>query len=66
MFQLPDDSVSVGYKEVRPYQYEQVFKSESAGFTGTELEFVRAGHGYAYAQTDAHTRTLINLGHHYE
>lgn len=57
--QLPDDAVAVGYKEVRPYQHEQVFQSSSAGFTGTEREFVAAGHGYEYARVDAHTRRCL-------
>lgn len=54
--QIPDDAVAVGYKEVRPYQHEQVFQSKSAGFIGTEREFVAAGHGYEYVQMDAHAR----------
>lgn len=37
--QLPNDAVAVGYKETRPYHHEQMFQSESAGFTGTEREF---------------------------
>jgi len=57
--QLPNDAIAVGYKEVRPYQHEQVFNSESAGFVGTEREFVQAGHGYAYVQLDAHTRCTV-------
>lgn len=54
--QLPNDVVAVGYKEVRPFHHEQVFQSNSVGFTGTEREFVAAGHGYEYVQIDAHTR----------
>lgn len=56
LIQLPNDAVSVGYKEVRPFQHEQVFHSASASFTGTECEFAHAGHGYAYQQLDAHSR----------
>jgi hypothetical protein len=56
--QLPNDAVAVGYKETRPFHHEQVFSSETAGFTGTEQEFVKAGHGYAYVQVDAHTRRV--------
>lgn len=61
LIQLPDDAVSVGYKEVRPFHHEQVFRSASAGFTGTEREFVAAGHGYAYAQVGAHARRSLSL-----
>ena len=43
LVQLPDDAVSVGYREVRPYHFEQVFSSESADFTGTEREFIQNG-----------------------
>jgi hypothetical protein len=56
--QLPNDVVAVGYKEVRPYHYEQIFRSESAGFTGSEREFVEAGHGYEYVEIDAYTRLV--------
>jgi len=59
--QLPDDAVAVGYKEIRPYHHEQVFQSESAGFTGTEREFAEAGHGYEYDQTTPHTRSLTGV-----
>lgn len=59
--QLPSDAVSVGYKETRPYHHEQVFQSESAGFTGTECEFVEAGHGYEYVQTTSHIRNLTGV-----
>ena len=54
--QLPNDAKSTGYKQTRPFQYEQVFHSASAGFEGTEREFVEAGHAYAYVQLDAFTR----------
>ena len=56
--QLPNDVVAVGYKEVRPYCHEQIFQSSSAGFTGSEREFVEAGHGYEYVQIDAYTRLV--------
>lgn len=59
--QLPNDAVAVGYKEIRPYHHEQVFQSESAGFTGTESKFVEAGHGYEYDQTTPHTRSLTGV-----
>ena len=54
--QLPNDAVSCGYKEVRPFHFEQVFHSQSIGFTGTEQEFVVAGHAYNFVQLDAFTR----------
>ncbi len=57
--QLPNDAVSLGYKETRPFHHEQVFRSETASFTGTEREFVAAGHGYAYVQVDDHTRRVV-------
>lgn len=56
MIQLPGDAVSVGYKETQPFQWEQVFNSKAAGFTGTEHEFVQHGHGYEYMQVDPFTR----------
>jgi len=60
LIQMPNDAKSVGYKEVRPFHHEQVFSSASAGFSGTELEFVQAGHAYQYVQIDAHTRRVAN------
>lgn len=59
--QLPNDVVAVGYKEIRPYHHEQVFRSESADFTGTGDEFVKAGHGYEYVQTSPHTRHVAGV-----
>ena len=56
--QLPNDAVSCGYKEVHPFHVEQVFRSQSAGFTGTEQEFVAAGHAYNFVQLDAFTRRV--------
>lgn len=64
--QLPNDAVAVGYKETRPYHHEQVFQSESAGFTGTESEFVEDGHGYEYDQTTPHTRSLTGVSFEFE
>ena len=58
-FQLPNDAQAVGYKQTKPFHHEQVFYSPSLGFTGTEREFVAAGHGYAYVQIDAYTRRVI-------
>ena len=59
LYCLPNDAVSIGYREVRPYQTEQVFKSESAQFSGPEREFIAAGHGYAYVQSGTHTRIVV-------
>lgn len=59
MIQLPNDAVSVGYRETRPYHFEQVFRSAAAGFAGTEREFFNAGHAYQYFQVDKFTRRVI-------
>ena len=59
--QLPNDAFSLGYKETKPYYHEQIFHSDSADFTGTELEFVIAGHGYRYADIGDHRRLVIAL-----
>lgn len=59
LIQLPNDAISVGYKETRPFHHEQIFKSAKAQFTGTAWEFVRAGHAYAYDKLDTHTRRII-------
>lgn len=56
LIQLPNDAVSAGYRQTRPFHHEQVFRSESAGFTGTEREFLEAGLAYAYIQLDRYTR----------
>lgn len=59
LFQLPDDVVAKGYREVRPFHHEQLFHSPSADFTGTESEFVKAGLGYSYVQIDKSTRRVV-------
>lgn len=46
--QLPNDVINKGYKETRPYHHEQVFYSPSLNFTGTEKEFIKAGHAYEF------------------
>jgi len=56
LIQLPDDAVSVGYKQTNQFKYEQVFCSQSNNFTGTELQFLKAGLAYEYFQAGAHTR----------
>lgn len=60
LIQLPNDAVSVGYRQTRPFHHEQIFRSESAGFTGTEREFFEAGRAYAYVQLDRYTRLTLN------
>lgn len=59
--QLPNDAVSVGYKETRPFHHEQVFSSASAQFIGTEREFVKAGHAYQFTQVDQFTRRTTGV-----
>ena len=59
IIQLPNDVVAQGYKQTKPFHYEQVFTSASKNFTGTELEFLRAGLAYEYTQTDQFTRVAI-------
>ena len=59
LIQLPDDVVEIGYREVKPFHFEQVFRSNSANFEGTEKEFLANGHGYAYIQVDAYTRAVF-------
>jgi hypothetical protein len=54
--QLPNDVVSVGYRQTSAFKYEQVFNSPSLQFTGTEFEFLKAGHAYKYVQTSDYTR----------
>ena len=56
LIQLPNDVQAKGYVQTRPYHHEQVFYSPSLDFTGTEQDFLKAGHAYAYIQTDKHTR----------
>ena len=57
--QLPDDAISTGYKETRPFHHEQVFSSKSCSFEGTEREFVNAGHAYQYIQLDDYSRRVL-------
>ena len=57
---MPDDCVSVGYKEVRPFHLEQVFRSMSCGFVGTEKDFVKAGYAYKYIKLDNNSRIVVN------
>jgi hypothetical protein len=57
--QLPNDATAAGYKQTRPFHYEQVFHSNAAQFTGTELEFLKAGHAYKFVQVDQFTRAIL-------
>ncbi len=59
MIQLPNDVVLVGYVEVKPFKYEQVYRSEKCNFTGTEEDFVKANFGYKFVQIDKHTRVVL-------
>lgn len=59
LIQLPDDAVAQGYKQTGPFEFEQVFASKSCDFTGTEKEFLAAGHAYAYVQVGKFTRRTI-------
>ena len=57
--QLPFDVVAVGYKESRPYCWEQVFWSEFAQFKGTEREFLSEGYAYSYSDAEPHRRMIL-------
>lgn len=59
LVQLPNDVKSVGYRQVRPYHWEQVFHSEQHDFIGTQEEFIRKGLAYEYKQTTKSTREVI-------
>lgn len=57
--QLPDDVVSIGYKKVSSFQFAQVFYSDSLNFTGTEQEFIDAGHAYKFVKIDENRRFTV-------
>ena len=59
MYQIPDDAQNMGYKQIKPYQFEQVFYSAQCKFTGTEREFAEKGLGYQYENIDKFTRRVI-------
>ena len=61
LIQLPNDTVSIGYKKVSAFEWAQVFSSASCGFSGTECEFVAAGHAYAYTQVSPFARLEVSL-----
>lgn len=50
--QLPNDSISAGYKQTKPYHFEQVFHSPMHNFTGTEKEFISARLAYKFYESD--------------
>lgn len=54
---LPDDARPAGYRETRPFHWEQVFRTSD--FFGTEEEFLKAGKAYAYRQIDQFTRLQV-------
>ena len=58
--QMPDDVKSVGYRQTRPFCWEQVFHSDKHNFEGTELDFVGAGYAYKYIELERdHIRIVI-------
>lgn len=61
LISLPNDAQARGYRQTRPYHYEQVFLSPSTGFIGTAKEFVKAGLAYAYIELDKFTRQTVNI-----
>ena len=58
--QLPDDVVNKGYKQTRPFHYEQVFYSKKHDFTGTEKEFIQHGLAYEYHDFGNFKRLMKN------
>jgi hypothetical protein len=59
LIQLPNDVVTIGYKQTKPFKYEQVFHSASNSFTGTENEFIIAGIAYGYTMVCEHSRRVL-------
>jgi hypothetical protein len=60
-YQLPDDVISMGYRQTKPYCWEQLFYSPKHDFLGTEKDFIAAGYGYAYQQAGEYKRIIINV-----
>lgn len=56
LIQLPNDVKAMGYRETKPFSFEQVFFSPSLGFTGTEKDFLQSGHAYQYTNLDRYRR----------
>jgi hypothetical protein len=61
LIQLPNDVRPVRYQRspINPYQWDQVWHSKERDFTGTELEFLAAGHGYRYLQVGTYRRLVV-------
>ena len=57
--QLPDDVKLVSQRMMPNYQIETLYHSASCNFTGTERDFVAAGHGYKYIQINKFERWLV-------
>ena len=57
---MPNDAMAAIVKLLRPFHWEQTFTSASCDFTGTEREFVAAGHAYAYIDIDKHARRQVS------
>lgn len=58
--QLPNDVVSRGYIQTKPYQFEQLFYSAALDMLGTEKEFVAKGYGYSYADLCRNSRRVTS------
>jgi len=61
MIQLPDDARPVSYQrsKTNAFEFDQVWHSKEKDFTGTESDFLAAGHGYKYIQVDTFRRLQI-------
>ena len=57
--QLPDDVKIIKQYILPNYQVETVYWSNDCNFTGTEQDFVTAGHGYKYIQINRFERRLV-------
>jgi hypothetical protein len=61
IIQLPDDVVSLGYIQTKPFHFEQVFYSPSHDFKGTEHDFLKHKLAYEYVQTSPFTRISFSI-----
>jgi len=57
--QLPDDVKIISQRMMPNYQIETIYHSDRCNFTGTEQEFIKAGHGYKYIQINKFERRLV-------
>lgn len=57
--QLPDDVKMISQRMLPNYQIETLYHSASCNFTGTERDFIKAGHGYKYIQINNYERRLV-------